>query len=71
LHCEKETDSMKMREAEIHEYARRLLEARGANAVAVAAQNAVTFERQNKEEDAENWRRIESTLKEMRGPHQS
>jgi methylthioribose-1-phosphate isomerase len=62
---------MKMRETEIHEYARRLLDVRGANAVAVAAQNAVTFEKQNNEEEAENWRRIESTLKLMRGPHQS
>jgi hypothetical protein len=33
-----------MREIEIHDYARQLLEARGAKAIAEAAQNAIELE---------------------------
>ena len=62
---------MKMQRAEIHDYARQLLEAHGGKAVAEAAQKASAFEKQNNKEQAENWRQIEMTLKEMRGPHES
>ena len=47
-----------MREIEIHDFARQLLEAHGAKAVAEAAL-------------AKTWRHIEDALKLMRGPHQS
>jgi hypothetical protein len=60
-----------MHEVEIHDYARRLLEAHGARAVAEAAQKACVFEQQGESEQAENWRHIEAALKLMRGPHQS
>jgi hypothetical protein len=60
-----------MRELDIHDCARELLEARGAKAVAEAAQNAVKFETEGEHEQAKTWRRIESAMKLMRGPHQS
>ena len=59
-----------MREGEIHDYARQLLEAHGAQAVVEAAQKALSFEKQGENEEAQTWRRIESALKLMRGPHQ-
>jgi hypothetical protein len=60
-----------MQELDIQDYARQLLEAHGAKAVAEAAQKARALEEQGKLEDAESWRRIESALKLMIGPHQS
>lgn len=60
-----------MKETEIHDYARQLLEAHGAPAVAEAAQKAWFFERQGDSEQAETWRHIEAALKLMRGPHES
>jgi hypothetical protein len=59
-----------MREAEIHDYARQLLEAHGDRAVVEAAQKAVSFEKQGANDQAHTWRRIEEALKLMRGPHQ-
>jgi hypothetical protein len=60
-----------MKETEIHDYARQLLEAHGATAVAEAAQKACVFEHQGDSEQAETWRHIEAALKLMRGPHES
>ena len=59
-----------MREAEIHDYARQLLEAHGDQAVVEAAQKAVSCEKQGANDQAQTWRRIEEALKLMRGPHQ-
>ncbi|MYV82827.1 hypothetical protein GTH44_13300 [Bradyrhizobium japonicum] len=60
-----------MREIEIHEYARQLLEAHGPKAVAEAAQNAIDLESKGELELARTWRHIEDAMKLMRGPHQS
>ncbi|MFY9658713.1 MAG: hypothetical protein WAK01_19370 [Methylocystis sp.] len=60
-----------MQTVDVQDYARRLFEAHGDKAVAEAAQKARALEDQGKPEDAEPWRRIESALKEMLGPHQS
>jgi hypothetical protein len=60
-----------MREIEIHDYARQLLEAHGARAIAEAAQNAIDLEAKGEVELARTWRHIEDALKLMRGPHQS
>ena len=60
-----------MQETEIHEYARELLEAHGAKAVAEAAEKARSFEEKGNDEEAKTWRRIEAALKLMSGPHQS
>jgi hypothetical protein len=62
---------MRVAETEINEFARQLLEARGAIAVAEAAQKAKAFETQNDLDQAKYWRRIESALKLMRGPRES
>jgi hypothetical protein len=59
-----------MKESEINDYARQLLEAHGAKAVAEAAQKARSFEEEGEGEQAAIWRRIEAALKLMRGPHQ-
>ena len=56
---------------QIHDIARRLKEAHGNKAIAEAAQKAVEAEAKGKKEDADDWRRVEAALKEMRGPHQS
>jgi hypothetical protein len=60
-----------MREIEIHDYARQLLEAHGAKAIAEAAQNAIELEAKGEVELARTWRHIEDAMKLMRGPHQS
>ncbi len=64
-----------MREIEIHSYARQLLEAHGAQAIAEAAQNAIdleaNLEAKGEVELAKDWRHIEDAMKLMRGPHQS
>ena len=62
---------MRMREIDVHDYARQLLEAHGDKAVAEAAQKACALEQQGQSEEAETWRRIEASLKLMRGPHAS
>jgi hypothetical protein len=60
-----------MREIEIHDYARQLLEAHGARAIAEAARNAIELEAKGEFELAKDWRHIEDAMKLMRGPHQS
>ena len=51
-----------MREAEINDYARQLLDAHGAQAVVEAAQMALYFEQQGENEQAQTWRQIEEAL---------
>ncbi len=53
---------------EIQEHARRLLEAHGDKAVVEAAQKAKSLEDTGSMDQARDWRRIESALKQMRGP---
>jgi hypothetical protein len=60
-----------MQEVDIQDYARQLLEAHGDKAVVEAAQKARALEEQGKGEQAQSWRRVESALKEMLGPHES
>jgi hypothetical protein len=64
-----EDDAMHI--TEVREYARRLLEAHGAKAIAEAAQRAAACEKSGDKERAETWRRVESALLLMRGPRQS
>ena len=59
-----------MKESEIHDYARQLMEAHGPVAVAEAAQKASSFEQQGESEQARTWRRVEAALKLMRGAHE-
>ncbi len=60
-----------MEEADIQGYARQLFEAHGSKAVAEAAQKAAAFEQKGENEQAKIWRKIEATLYQMIGPHQS
>lgn len=55
----------------IHDYARRLRDTLGDKAELEAAQKAAECEKQGDKEQAEDWRRIQAVLKEMRGPHSS
>jgi hypothetical protein len=64
-------ESDAMREIEIHDFARQLLEAHGAKAIAEAARNAIDLEASGDVELAKTWRHIEDAMKLMRGPHQS
>ncbi len=60
-----------MEETDIHDYARQLYEAHGAQAVAEAAHKAAAAEEKGEKDQARNWRRIEAILYQMLGPHQS
>jgi len=62
---------MQIREMDIHDYARQLLEAHGEKAVAEAAQKALVCKARGDDEQAETWRHVEAALKLMRGPHES
>ena len=66
---EEEDDAMHT--TEIQNYARQLLEAHGARAIAEAAQKALASERSGDKEHAETWRRVEAALMLMRGPRQT
>ena len=52
-----------MQEIEIHSYARQLLEAHGARAIAEAAQNAIELESKGEIELARTSRHIEDAMK--------
>ncbi len=52
----------------IQEQARKLLDARGDQALPLAAQKASEHERRGDREQAATWRRIEGALMHMRGP---
>jgi hypothetical protein len=56
---------------EIHDYARRFIGAHGERAAIEAAQRAAECEKSGDKDQAEDWRRIEAVIKEMRGPHAS
>ena len=62
---------MRMREIDVHDYARQLLDAHGSKAVVVAAQKASACEQRGENDQAEIWRHIEGALKLMRGPRES
>jgi hypothetical protein len=66
---EQEGDAMHT--TEIQAYARQLLEAHGAKAIAEAAQGAAASEKCGNREQAEIWRRVEAALMLMRGPRQT
>jgi hypothetical protein len=55
----------------IHVFARSLLSTYGDRAELEAAQKALDCDRHGHKEEAQNWRRIQVAIKEMRGPHVS
>ena len=60
-----------MRMEEIERHAKLLFEEMGPEAIATAAQRAAKHEAAGDDEDARDWRRIETRLKERRGPRQT
>lgn len=60
-----------MNAADISALAHHLFETKGAKAIVEAAQKAVSFENAGDEEQGKFWRRVEATLREMRGPRES
>jgi hypothetical protein len=57
--------------ADISGLAHHLFETQGIKAIATAAQKAVSFEKAGDREQAKMWRRVESVLRELRGPNES
>lgn len=57
-----------MQAVEIHDHARKLFESMGPKAIAEAAKRAREFEERGEKSEAQDWRRIEAALAEMRGP---
>jgi hypothetical protein len=57
-----------MQASEIHDYASQLLRQHGDKAQLIAAQRALECERRGDHSEAQDWRRIRDTLKEMQGP---
>jgi hypothetical protein len=57
-----------MQTSEVHNYASRLLREHGDKARLIAAQRALECEKRGDRVEAEDWRRIRETLKEMQGP---
>jgi hypothetical protein len=55
----------------IHDYARQLLSSLGDRAELEAAQRAAECDRHGEKNQARDWRRIQTAIKEMRGPHAS
>jgi hypothetical protein len=53
----------------IHDLARRLHKAHGESSLAEAARKAVSCEKEQDQEQAQIWRRIEAALRERKGPH--
>jgi hypothetical protein len=60
-----------MQASEIHDYASQLLRQFGDKAQLIAAQRALECERRRDNSEAQDWRRVRDTLKEMQGPHVS
>jgi hypothetical protein len=57
-----------MRAVDVQEQAQKIFAAKGGMAIAEAAQMAVRRERDGREEEARDWRRIEAALSLMAGP---
>jgi hypothetical protein len=60
-----------MTTTDVSAIARNLFAAQGAKAIAEAAQKADHFGKTGDREQAQMWKRVESALREMRGPRQS
>jgi len=60
-----------MNSTDVSAIARHLFETQGPKAIAAAAQKAASFETAGDEPQAKLWRRVESVLREMRGPRES
>jgi hypothetical protein len=57
-----------MQASQVHDFASRLLREHGDKAQLIAAQRVLECEKRGDRSEAEDWRRIRDTLKEMKGP---
>lgn len=57
-----------MQASQVHDFASRLLKEHGDKAELIAAQRVLECEKRGDRREAEDWRRIRDTLKEMKGP---
>jgi hypothetical protein len=60
-----------MQSIDVNGYARKLLRAHGDKAEMEAAQKAAECERNGDDDQASTWRRVQATIKTMRGPRSS
>lgn len=60
-----------MNAVEVQAHARKLFEVHGTKALAEAAQMIRQYEQRGDKRSADDWRRIESALQQLRGPHVS
>jgi hypothetical protein len=60
-----------MNAVEVQTHAHKLYEAHGAKALAEAAQMVHQYEQRGDKGSADDWRRIENALQQLRGPHVS
>ncbi|HYL88378.1 MAG TPA: hypothetical protein VEU32_06380 [Burkholderiales bacterium] len=60
-----------MTTTDVSAIARNMFATQGAKAIAEAAQKADQFDKAGDREQAQMWKRVESALREMRGPRQS
>ncbi len=60
-----------MNAMDVSALARHLFTTQGPQAIAEAARKAVSCRQAGDEEQAEMWRRVEQSLRELRGPRQS
>jgi len=59
-----------MNHSDVSNIARHLFATQGPSAIAEAARKADAFEKAGDAEQARMWQRVESVLREMRGPRQ-
>ena len=59
-----------MNSTDVYTVARHLFETQGAAAIAEAIRNAESFRKTGHDDGARMWQRVESVLREMRGPRQ-
>ena len=64
-------EARQMNAVEVQAHARKLYEVYGAKALAEAAQMVRQFEQRGDKHVADDWRRIENALQQLRGPHVS
>ena len=60
-----------MQSTEINEHARKLFEAHGDKAELEAAQKASKCKEEGDQKQAEDWEKIRTAIRQMRGPHES
>jgi hypothetical protein len=60
-----------MNAVEIQTHAQKLLQAHGLKALAEAAERSRHYEEMGDKEQAQDWKRIEKALQQMRGPNAS